>query len=503
MKIKQYEASFKALESEGGQPGAFEAVVAVFDNVDRVGDRLKSTAFDATLKAWQESGDPIPVILSHQWDDAMAIIGHADPRDCKAIPGRGLYVKGQIHLDTDNPVAKQVYQLMQKRLIREFSFGYTIAPGGEKKASDGAFDLSAVNLIEFGPCLKGVNPSTELLAVKAAVAGEAESRKKSYVDVAVEGSFEEIQNDLMDALQSVYFQDNDIYVSVKLVATTVTDVVYQVSTGGESTMYRASYAENDQGKMELGEAVEVEFAVVPSSEKSDKDIKAKAYMEVEGLLDGSYEAIEDDLNEVLSAAYPAPDTPNSSSWVSVLDYNGTEVVYRVCTNGPDGQEEQTYRATYTTDDNGDVTLGEPTAVEIQSTVVDDTKSEEPTPEAEPEVKAEEVIEPTDAELETKAMEGVELDIVLANAAIESAEYAVGAEGYDSEALEALELERTLAAAEAEHPEPEVEVKSAALDSAYLAAIEGLEAVIGPDTSDADSTARTDAELARQLRDLGA
>lgn len=175
---KQFHAEIKALTpEEGGNPGEFSAIVAVYNNVDSVGDRIKSGAFDETLEAWRKSGDPIPIVLAHEWNDPWAHIGYADPKDVESIPGRGLFVKrGVLDID-DNPVARQVYRLMQRRTLKEFSFGYRVADGGERKAADGAYDLTQLDLIEFGPCLKGVNPSTELLAVKAEL--EAGRRKSA------------------------------------------------------------------------------------------------------------------------------------------------------------------------------------------------------------------------------------------------------------------------------------------------------------------------------------
>lgn len=171
---KHYTAEFKALTAEDGatRPGEFEALVAVYDNVDRQGDRIKSGAFDETLEAWRKSGDPIPIILEHQWGDPWAHIGYADAADVKSIPGRGLMAKGVLDIET-NPLAQQVHRLMTRRTLKEFSFGYRVPEGGEKKASDGAYDLNKLDLIEFGPCLQGVNDSTELLAVKAEVEAQA------------------------------------------------------------------------------------------------------------------------------------------------------------------------------------------------------------------------------------------------------------------------------------------------------------------------------------------
>lgn len=269
---KSFPASFKALGPDDGEPeGTFEAMVAVFDNVDKVGDRIGSKAFDKSLEAWRNSGDPIPVILSHKWDDPFAVIGHADPANVKAIEGRGLYVKGVIdHLDL-NPVAAQVHRLMVGRVLKEFSFGYTVPKGGEKKAKDGAYDLSQINLIEIGPTLKGINPETELLSVKSAL--DAHNRRKNYVDVEVPGSFEQIQDSLRAALSDVYPTPTDSsqgWVTTNIVATTASEVTYQVCTyaDGEKSdvMYRAPYELDADAVATIGDAVEVETQIV---EKAD------------------------------------------------------------------------------------------------------------------------------------------------------------------------------------------------------------------------------------------
>jgi HK97 family phage prohead protease len=152
-------ASFKALDESTGE---FEAIFSVFDNVDLGGDRVRPGAFEKSLAKWREGGDPIPVYWNHQWDDPFANIGGIDPEDAKEVD-EGLYGKGV--LDMDNPFAAQVYRLLQKRRVKEFSFGYTVQDS--VKAKDGALDLLDLDIIEVGPTLKGMNPETQLLAVKA------------------------------------------------------------------------------------------------------------------------------------------------------------------------------------------------------------------------------------------------------------------------------------------------------------------------------------------------
>jgi HK97 family phage prohead protease len=153
-----------ATTADADSAGQFEALVAVFNNIDRGGDRIMPGAFTKTLAAWRASGDPVPVIWSHEWQTPDAHIGVAYAKDMKQT-ARGLLVKGHLDID-DNPVARRVHKLMQRRSLKEFSFGYDIPPGGRRKASDGANELIEIDLHEVGPTLKGMNPDTELREVK-------------------------------------------------------------------------------------------------------------------------------------------------------------------------------------------------------------------------------------------------------------------------------------------------------------------------------------------------
>ena len=118
--LKTFRAEVKAdAPAPGATTGSFDARVAAFGNVDLQGDRIEPEAFDATLAAWSESGDNVPVIWSHQWDDPMAHVGWVESA---AAEDGGLRVKGVIDLSTD--LARQVHRLMVDRRVKEFSFAY-------------------------------------------------------------------------------------------------------------------------------------------------------------------------------------------------------------------------------------------------------------------------------------------------------------------------------------------------------------------------------------------
>ncbi len=185
---------FKALDDSTGE---FEAVVSVFGNVDLQGDRTMPGAFAKSLASYRDKGDPIPVIWSHDWGDPFAHIGYVDAADAREVLADeaksfgditgGLFVKGR--LDVNKPYARQVYDLLKDRRIREWSFAYDVVD--EATAKDGANELNEVSLFEVGPTLKGANPATATLGVKsildtAAAENKVYSRFERWLNIDAE-----------------------------------------------------------------------------------------------------------------------------------------------------------------------------------------------------------------------------------------------------------------------------------------------------------------------------
>ncbi len=197
MRHKTFELiEFKADDDGEGQ---FTALASVFNNVDLVGDKMLPGAFTKTLEDQRAKGKPIPVILSHQWDDPFAYVGKADPAQVIETD-QGLQVNGTLDLTTDK--AKQVYSLMKQDLITGWSFGYTVPDGGEE-IKDGVNEVSQVDLIEVGPTLKGANPEAQLQAIKALAPSE-----DSQVDVgdkAAEAVSPKADDPLKDEIESTWW----------------------------------------------------------------------------------------------------------------------------------------------------------------------------------------------------------------------------------------------------------------------------------------------------------
>lgn len=161
MRRKHAAYGFKDFKAVGdARDGTFEALVAVFGNVDLVGDRIVKGAFAKSLERWKESGDPIPCIFNHDWGNLDAHVGQvveAEERD------EGLWVKVALDVEEDE-YARKLWSKLRRRTIREMSFAYDVID--EATAEDDVNELRELEIIEVGPTLKGANPETQLLEVK-------------------------------------------------------------------------------------------------------------------------------------------------------------------------------------------------------------------------------------------------------------------------------------------------------------------------------------------------
>lgn len=163
----------KSIGDGGVTPqGRFTALVSVFNTIDMGGDRVMPGAFGKSVDEWAKGERPLPVYWNHDHDDPFSNIGVV--KSMQETP-QGLVVDAQ--LDMDNPKAAQVFNLMAQKRIDQFSFAYSVPQGGYSMKSDGSGgsyrQLNDVNLLEVGPCWRGMNPDTRLLGTKSDETGEA------------------------------------------------------------------------------------------------------------------------------------------------------------------------------------------------------------------------------------------------------------------------------------------------------------------------------------------
>lgn len=272
--MKYKSAPLRGFKATDEGKGEFEAVVAVFGNVDLAGDRIVKGAFSDSLKAWEAKGRPIPVVFSHDWQNLDAHVGEVLKAEERT---EGLWVQAQ--LDMDDPAAAKVFRLMKRGTLAEFSFAYDVI---EEKLQNGANELLKLDVIEVGPTLKGMNPETQLLTVKAAdgTTRTAAATGGTRAKQAVAGSFEE-RRELVAAAVRGRYGENDRY-WVWVVATFDESAIVAIH-GEDGASYRQiDYALKD-GELTLGEERDVVLQTVvipkgaqqPGAAKSEEPPRAK------------------------------------------------------------------------------------------------------------------------------------------------------------------------------------------------------------------------------------
>lgn len=177
MERKTKTHGFKAIKIDDAA-GIVEAIVSVFDNVDHAGERVRPGAFAKSIDRWRASGDPIPVIWSHQWHNLDAHVGKVDPAKIEELAAGderlpaelkdlgGLYAP--LEFDLDDADGAKTFRLISDRRVKEFSFAYDVLDASEAEDLADVIDLNELDLIEIGPTLKGMNPATAVLSAKAA-----------------------------------------------------------------------------------------------------------------------------------------------------------------------------------------------------------------------------------------------------------------------------------------------------------------------------------------------
>ena len=155
----------KAGPDDGLTEGEFTAYASVFGNKDSYGDVVVKGAFADDLKAWEDSGQNIPLLFGHNMADPDFNIGHVVKAEEDDF---GLKVTAQ--LDLENPKAAQVYRMIKGRRINQMSFAYDVldAAPAKSEALGDYYELRKLKTYEVSVVTIGANQETEILAVKSA-----------------------------------------------------------------------------------------------------------------------------------------------------------------------------------------------------------------------------------------------------------------------------------------------------------------------------------------------
>jgi HK97 family phage prohead protease len=160
---KHIKAAPDAAQVDGG---SVKGYASTFDrDPDAYGDVVAPGAFAESLKRWEESGKPIPLLYGHNTDDPEYNIGAVT---LAREDERGLYIEADF--DPENPKAQYVRKLVQEGRLYQFSFAYDVLDAAEVTLEDGrkANELRKMELFEVSLVQIPANQHAEVVEVKSA-----------------------------------------------------------------------------------------------------------------------------------------------------------------------------------------------------------------------------------------------------------------------------------------------------------------------------------------------
>lgn len=143
--------------SEDAEHFYFEGHAAVFNNVDRGGDRIMPGAFKESLVSI-----PVKILWQHKMSEPLGV-----PVEMRE-DGKGLFVRGKMP-NEDTLVKGRVIPQMKVGSVNTLSIGYsTIEYNIEKTEDDGRiWNITKVNLYEFSPVSIPMNPEATITSLKS------------------------------------------------------------------------------------------------------------------------------------------------------------------------------------------------------------------------------------------------------------------------------------------------------------------------------------------------
>jgi HK97 family phage prohead protease len=158
--LQHKQFAFKA--DKVSDDGTFSGYGSVFGNVDSYREIVAPGAFADSLKAINDSGDPLPALWQH--DPSQPIGGYSSLEE----DDHGLKVEGFLMIG-EVPMAKQAHALMQRRIVKGLSIGYyVLADSYDEK--ERVRTLTKLDLVEVSIVTFPANSEAQIDAVKAKLA---------------------------------------------------------------------------------------------------------------------------------------------------------------------------------------------------------------------------------------------------------------------------------------------------------------------------------------------
>lgn len=160
MALRFKDFAIKEATDEGN--GGFTGYAATFDREpDSYGDVIARGAFADTLKAWKESGRPVPLLYDHNFGDPDYNIGTAElVEDEKGLLARAVF--------DGSPKAQRVRELVKEGRLGKMSFAFDIRDEAPVELEDGtkANELRKLDLYEVSVVLVPANSHAEIVEAK-------------------------------------------------------------------------------------------------------------------------------------------------------------------------------------------------------------------------------------------------------------------------------------------------------------------------------------------------
>jgi HK97 family phage prohead protease len=169
----------KAGPDDGLKEGEFIVYPSTFTKTpDSYGDVIAPGAFLDTIEEWKTSGNTLPGLFGHRFDDPdYYVAGALDMGEDE----HGWWVKGAF--DMESPKGPHVYRLVKGRRLNQLSFAFDVLDSGPVELEGGvkANELRKLKVYEYSFVPIGANQDTSVVAVKALADGLTEGRKAGRV----------------------------------------------------------------------------------------------------------------------------------------------------------------------------------------------------------------------------------------------------------------------------------------------------------------------------------
>jgi Escherichia/Staphylococcus phage prohead protease len=183
----------------GDEPGSFEAIVSVFGVADYERDVTEPGSFAESIASafspivWSHDYMTPPIGVTVEMAELdLAQLKTLVPDGVPEGATGGLYGKGRLLVNADDgedvPLARHVWSAFKSNggdgrpALREFSWRGAVMLETIESFDDGrlpVYHLDKIDLVEWGPCLKGCNPETTLLAAKSMIDKGAIERSRA------------------------------------------------------------------------------------------------------------------------------------------------------------------------------------------------------------------------------------------------------------------------------------------------------------------------------------